>query len=128
MSIIDKYTEEVKRFREDPAFYKKYRKHIEHFVNLDHPCLTPGTKAMLEGKEKIVEGMKTKLAKRGGLYKMLEPSWSLGCRRLTPGLGFLEALVEANMHFSKSSTVRVTKDVSLTSYFSFRGERVELRN
>ena len=65
----DKYTkEELNRFGEDPAFYKKYRKHIERFINLDHPCLTPGTKAMLEGKEKIVENMKTKLAKKDGLY------------------------------------------------------------
>jgi hypothetical protein len=47
---------------------KKYRKHIERFINLDHLCLTPGTKAMLEGKEKIVENMKTKLAKKQGLY------------------------------------------------------------
>jgi hypothetical protein len=68
---------------------------------------------MLEGKEKIVENMKTKLAKKEGLYEMLEPNWSPGCRRLTPGPGFLEALVEDNVHFSKSSITKVTKDVSV---------------
>jgi hypothetical protein len=61
---------------------------------------------MLDGKEKIVENMKTKLAKKEGLYEMLEPSWSPGCRRLTPGPGFLEALVEDNGHFFKVTLPR----------------------
>jgi hypothetical protein len=68
---------------------------------------------MLEGKEKIIENMKTKLAKKEGLYEMLEPSWSPGCRRLTPGPGFLEALVEDNVHFIKSNIAKLTKDVSV---------------
>jgi hypothetical protein len=68
---------------------------------------------MLEVKEKIVENMKTKLAKKEGLYEMLEPSWSPECRRLTPGPGFLEALVEDNVHFSRISIAKVTKDVSV---------------
>jgi hypothetical protein len=70
---------------------------------------------MLEGKEKIVENMKTKLAKKEDLYEMLEPNWSPGCRRLTPGPGFLEALVEDNVHFFKSNIAKVTKDVSVLS-------------
>jgi hypothetical protein len=56
--------------------------------------------------------MKIKLANRPEIYDMLEPGWSPGCRRLTSGLGFLEALVEDNVHFPRTKIAGATKDVS----------------
>lgn len=114
----DSYTpEELKRFQDYPECYWKYRKHIERFINLDHPCLFLGTPSAISSKEGIVENMKKKLARKPEIYDALEPKWNPGCRRLTPGPGFLEALVQDNVHFSRTKVVSVSKDVRL--YFQF---------
>ncbi len=59
--------------------------------------------------------MKEKLKSKPEVFDMLKPEFSPGCRRLTPGPGFLEALVEENVEFTNSGIVRATKDVSLLS-------------
>jgi hypothetical protein len=41
--------------------------------------------------------MKNKLATKPDIYQQLLPSFPPGCRRLTPGPGYLEALVEPNV-------------------------------
>jgi hypothetical protein len=66
--------------------------------------------------------MKLKLAKKPEIYDKLEPRFRPGCRRLTPGPGFLEALVEDNVHFTTSQIVKVTKDVRVPTIllFNFR--------
>lgn len=56
--------------------------------------------------------MKEKLKTKPDIFEMLQPDFSPGCRRLTPGPGFLEALVEENVEFTNSRIVRATKDVS----------------
>jgi cation diffusion facilitator CzcD-associated flavoprotein CzcO len=43
------------------------------------------------------------------LIKQLVPEWELGCRRLTPGPGYLEALQSSNCSFSTSPIVRITE-------------------
>ena len=43
--------------------------------------------------------MKGRLAKKPEIVDALTPSFAVGCRRLTPGPGYLEALVEDNVDF-----------------------------
>jgi hypothetical protein len=43
--------------------------------------------------------MKERLAKKPEIVDILTPSFAVGCRRLTPGPGYLEALVESNVEF-----------------------------
>lgn len=43
--------------------------------------------------------MKTRLSKKPEILQSLLPGFSVGCRRLTPGPGYLEALVEDNVDF-----------------------------
>jgi cation diffusion facilitator CzcD-associated flavoprotein CzcO len=43
--------------------------------------------------------MKEKLAKKPEIYVSMRPTFPPGCRRLTPGPGYLEALVEKNVEF-----------------------------
>ncbi|KUJ13710.1 putative monooxygenase [Mollisia scopiformis] len=102
--------EELKRFSEDSEYYRKYRKEIERFINLDHSCLFPGTPAAIDGQQRVIENMKLKLAKKPEIYKQLKPEFRPGCRRLTPGPGFLEALVEENVHFTNSPILKIMKD------------------
>ncbi len=106
--------EELQRFASDPQYYKKFRKAIERAINMDYPCLFPGSPEELAGTEAIRTNMKTKLASRPGLYEALEPRFVPGCRRLTPGPGYLEALTQENVHFIKTPITRVEKNVCLT--------------
>lgn len=43
------------------------------------------------------------------LVEKLTPTWSLGCRRLTPGAGYLESLREDNVTVVFESAVRLTE-------------------
>lgn len=53
--------------------------------------------------------MATKLAKKPHIFEALKPSYPPGCRRLTPGPGYLEALVEDNVDFISSGIEQVTE-------------------
>jgi hypothetical protein len=59
--------------------------------------------------------MQTKLAKKPEIYKALLPTWLPGCRRLTPGPGYLEALVEDNVDFITGSIIKVTETGIVTA-------------
>jgi cation diffusion facilitator CzcD-associated flavoprotein CzcO len=110
--------DELHRFSSDPDHYKAFRKSIERAINMDYPCLFPGSPEELAGTEAIRNNMKTKPAPRPGLYEALEPRFVPGCRRLTPGPGYLEALTQENVQFIKTPIAKVLKNVSL-SYFKF---------
>ena len=59
--------------------------------------------------------MKTKLAKKPEIFESLVPTWLPGCRRLTPGPGYLEALVEDNVNFITDKIVKVTEKGIITA-------------
>lgn len=103
--------EERERFANDPEHYAKFRKAMESFINKDYPCLFPGSEEEVSSTAKICENMQTKLASKPGLYEALEPKFIPGCRRLTPGPGYLEALVQDNVSLIKTPIVKVTKKV-----------------
>lgn len=54
------------------------------------------------------EAMAKKLAKKPEIMEALEPNWPPGCRRLTPGPGYLEALVQDNVNFVSTKIKRIT--------------------
>lgn len=72
-------------------------------------------KLIFRGLESILNNMRTKLAKKPEIYRNLIPSWLPGCRRLTPGPGYLEALVEDNVEFITDSIVKITQEGILTA-------------
>jgi hypothetical protein len=74
-----------------------YRKTIESQLNGFFATFHTGCKENLAFREEAVAHMKKKLQNRPDLVKLLIPSWDIGCRRVSPGLGFLEALTEANV-------------------------------
>jgi len=52
--------------------------------------------------------MKERLAKKPAIVDALIPSFAVGCRRLTPGPGYLEALVEDNVEFVSAPIEEIT--------------------
>ncbi|RFU34831.1 Flavin-containing monooxygenase, partial [Scytalidium lignicola] len=107
--------EELRKFASDPNHYKAFRKAMEGAINGDYPCLFPGSPEEKAGTQGIRLNMKTKLATRPGLYEALEPSFVPGCRRLTPGPGYLEALTKDNVYFIKTPIAKVLKNSIITT-------------
>lgn len=58
-----------------------------------------GTSMNLGAKKAFEDNMRQRLAARPDIFASLLPSFSPGCRRLTPGPGFLEALTQPNVAF-----------------------------
>ncbi|KAH8901422.1 cyclohexanone monooxygenase [Thozetella sp. PMI_491] len=92
------YTEEQKNtFRTQPEVYIHYRKEIEGELNTRFKFVIADSDAQKEARAYSIQEMKNKL-KDEGLQKHLIPTnFAVGCRRPTPGNGYLEALVEPNV-------------------------------
>lgn len=58
-----------------------------------------GTPLQLGAKDMFYQHMKKRLESKPDIFEALIPSFSPGCRRLTPGPGYLEALTEPNVNF-----------------------------
>jgi hypothetical protein len=43
------------------------------------------------------------------LCEKLIPKWELGCRRITPGEGYLESFLRPNVHLTQSSITKITE-------------------
>jgi hypothetical protein len=85
------------------------RKVIEDDGNLIHESTIPGTKMQVEFTDSFRKIMRERLAKKPELLKTLIPTFSPGCRRLTPGRGYLEALVEDNVDVVTETITSVTE-------------------
>ena len=57
----------------------------------------------------ITAKMKERLQSHTDIAERLIPNFAVGCRRLTPGPGFLEALVKDNVEYIPTTIARVTK-------------------
>ncbi len=122
------FTEEEKQqFRNDPATLLKMRKELEHkydsilsqlrvkytdqlvsFNKFFYALFkdSPQQKAALENARKT---MRERLRDDPELCAKLIPSWELGCRRLTPGDGYLEALQAPNTSINFNPILRITE-------------------
>lgn len=105
-SII--FTEEQrKRFREDPEHFHNFRMKLETGGNEIHALTIMGTDMQKGAQKQFEQSMQQRLQKKPEYYDWLKPSFAPACRRLTPGPGFLEALVEDNVDFIRDAIVRV---------------------
>jgi cation diffusion facilitator CzcD-associated flavoprotein CzcO len=109
--ILVKHTpEELAHWKEHPEDYLKYRHKIEKSVNGAALITVFGTPTQNEFKLINQEAMRKKLLKKPEIMEALEPNWPPGCRRLTPGPGYLEALCEDNVNFINTKIKRFTKE------------------
>ncbi|KAJ5964122.1 uncharacterized protein N7479_003998 [Penicillium vulpinum] len=104
------YTEEQKKaFRDDPESYLRYSKMIESELNQRFKFILNGTPEAEGAKEFAINEMKTKLGGDKELCEAMIPKdFGIGCRRPTPGNGFLEALNLDNVHAFTKQLQRIT--------------------
>ncbi|KAI9873195.1 MAG: hypothetical protein M1823_007982, partial [Watsoniomyces obsoletus] len=99
------------RFRENPELLLTYRKELEAKFNNLFEVFIKGS----EVSRQTEEYMRAEMCRRLGpgqdeLKKRLIPSWPPGCRRLTPGDGYLEALVKENVTTVHDEIVKITPE------------------
>lgn len=104
------YTAEQKEEFKNPARLLEYRKKIEHDFNKLYRGLLYGTEEHEFFHEQSRQIMLDRLKHQAELAEKLIPSWAFGCRRLSPGDGYLEALQKENVSPVFSSVTRVTPD------------------
>lgn len=104
------YSEEQKhRFREEPDYFLEYRRNVEHSMNARFPSFFRYSGAQKLGVENVSKSMRTRLGNDPELSEKLIPKFPLGCRRVTPGHGYLEALTRSNVTVETSPISRVTE-------------------
>ncbi|KAL2834152.1 putative MoxY [Aspergillus pseudoustus] len=88
------YSKELQqKFQDDPEYYLWYCKAIESELNIRFKFYINGSQDAEEARAFSIAEMRRKLAAKPELMEKLIPSnFGVGCRRPTPGNGFLEAL------------------------------------
>jgi len=96
------------RLLDDPEYFYKFRMSIEEDGNGIHAVTMKGTPLQVGAKDVFHEHMKKRLASKPEIFEALLPSFSPGCRRLTPGPGYLEALTQPNVSFITSPITHIS--------------------
>ncbi|KAI9811858.1 MAG: hypothetical protein M1827_005209 [Pycnora praestabilis] len=91
------YTDaEKQEFVKNPQTLIDVRKQNESGLNSMFGLYLKDTQVQNDMRKSMIDQMKTKL-KDDDLEKKLIPTWGVGCRRLTPGIKYLETLHEDNV-------------------------------
>lgn len=91
------YTQEEKReFADDAAKLKQYRKYAEQGANAAFDLFVKDSQAQAEAQRAIAKRMRERLGGNEALTQKLVPGFDspVGCRRATPGPGYLEAFTQ----------------------------------
>lgn len=103
-----KYSDQELKEFEDPEKLLAYRKKIEHGFNKLYRALQYGTTEheFYQGKSRQI--MIDRLSGNKEMLDALLPSWAFGCRRLSPGDGYLEALQKPNVKAIFNAATAIT--------------------
>ncbi|KAK5106036.1 hypothetical protein LTS08_000152 [Lithohypha guttulata] len=105
------YTEKEKqKFRDDPEYHLEYVTKVEKAIVGGWDMFYRGSELNRAAKDFMQKSMNERLGNREDLKRHFIPNWSPGCRRLTPGEGYLEALIRPNVNcvFEEISEVTST--------------------
>lgn len=93
------FTEKDKeRFRRDPEYFLRFRKEIEAEINILFGMYMQGSDLSKSFQKVITEEMRRRIGpEQEKLLEFIVPKWSVGCRRVSPADGYLEALVADNV-------------------------------
>ncbi|KAI0319936.1 FAD/NAD-P-binding domain-containing protein [Amylostereum chailletii] len=101
------FTDEHREAFKDPAYYEKFRHTVESDLNSATSASIRGSPMQLAVKEAFAAEMAKRTASKPELAEKIVPEFAVGCRRLTPGPGYLEALCEPNATLENTPIKRV---------------------
>ncbi|KAF2748392.1 FAD/NAD(P)-binding domain-containing protein [Sporormia fimetaria CBS 119925] len=89
---------DIKKFKEDPEYHLDFRKRIEAEINSLFGMYQQGSELSNQFREVITAEMHRRMGPgHEKLKEFIIPKWSPGCRRISPGDGYLEAIVKENV-------------------------------
>jgi hypothetical protein len=94
---FDFSAEQKSTFESNPAEYLAYRKGVEHELSCRFKMLHKDTPEQAAAVKFSTEDMTRRLGEGNPLLDVLIPDFAVGCRRPSPGNGYLEALNEPNV-------------------------------
>ncbi|KAF2094438.1 FAD/NAD(P)-binding domain-containing protein [Rhizodiscina lignyota] len=106
-SFNPEYRQQDKEKFQDPEELKKYRKVVQGGINSAFHMFVKDSEQNKSSTEFAINQMSAKLNHDPELCEKLIPKWELGCRRVTPGDGYLESFLLPNVHLTNSSIVKV---------------------
>ncbi|KAF8075136.1 hypothetical protein FPV67DRAFT_1559695 [Lyophyllum atratum] len=102
--------EELATFKADPAAHLAYRKKQEDSTNAIFPMFLAGSAVQESAFGAMTQQMRERLQGRAeGLAPALIPKFGVGCRRITPGVGYLEGLGKENVEVVYGEIACVTE-------------------
>ncbi|KAL8277250.1 hypothetical protein RQP46_010319 [Phenoliferia psychrophenolica] len=107
-----KYTkEQIKIFQTDPVALNDHRKSQASEVNglFASDITITGSPMQIAFKALVEKLTRDKLTRKPELADLFVPTWPIGCRRATPGVGYLSAVQADNVEVVRGSVVRATK-------------------
>ncbi|KAI0060947.1 FAD/NAD(P)-binding domain-containing protein [Artomyces pyxidatus] len=102
------FTDEDREKFKDEKYYRWFRHELEMEMTSAHHLMSPDSEMQKSAKEFFKTDMRNKLAKKPWIAEYLIPEFAVGCRRLTPGPGYLKALCEDNVDFVRSDIKHIT--------------------
>ena len=101
-------SDQIRKWNEDPFEYNKYARDVEGELNKRFNLMHLNSKDQKDSRLLIQNLMVEKLNNERLTLKMV-PEFALGCRRMTPGSGYLESLSKENVETIHESAVRFTE-------------------
>ncbi|KAI1081666.1 hypothetical protein F5B20DRAFT_534885 [Whalleya microplaca] len=102
--------EQKEKFCTQPDEYLRYRKEVEAELNTRFKFILKDSTAQAEAVAYSINEMKSKLGENSPLLKHLIPTFGVGCRRPTPGNGYLEALTQDNVRVVTDGITKIVPD------------------
>ncbi|TVY21170.1 putative sterigmatocystin biosynthesis monooxygenase [Lachnellula arida] len=99
--------EQQARFASEPEYHLNQRREIEAGMNRSFGIFHTGSEEQQAIRQYMQNRMGEKLANEE-LEKVLIPEWSVGCRRITPGTDYLEALASDNVKVVFGEITQIT--------------------
>jgi cation diffusion facilitator CzcD-associated flavoprotein CzcO len=100
--------EQKKKFETDPEGFDQYVRGLEGELNKRFTLMHNHSKDQKISRDYVAEQMRKSLSNEELAARMV-PNFGLGCRRMTPGEGYLQSLSKPNVHVVHDSVVRFTK-------------------
>ncbi|KAK0392925.1 hypothetical protein NLU13_2419 [Sarocladium strictum] len=94
----------------NPDKFFRFRKTLEDESARIYPITLRGTEEQVGATAFFEQKLREKLQGRDDIFTAMLPKFAAGCRRLTPGPGYLEALTQDNVEFVSTPIDEVTPE------------------
>ncbi|KAK1676414.1 hypothetical protein BDP55DRAFT_550601 [Colletotrichum godetiae] len=105
---------QIAKFKSDPALYKSFVKAIEEQVNSNFFMVLKDSETHRQATQGVTQYMQSALNNDQKLIDILIPSFPISCRRMTPGVGYLESLTKPNARVISGEIARIVSDGLIT--------------